>query len=76
MRRSADRLAAILAATLVMGCNPEIPESPPLPPKEPAGPRVNSRPDSKGDLRATLKKKEPGLGKAIPRANTRPNPAL
>jgi hypothetical protein len=78
MRRSADRLAAILAAGLVLGCNPGIPETPPLPPKGPAPPSLVLRPDPNGDARAGLKKtqKEPGLGKAIPKANTRPNPAL
>jgi hypothetical protein len=78
MRRSADRLAAILAAALVMGCNPGTPETPPLPPKGPARPSVGVRPDPKGDIRAGLKKKqkEPGLGKAMLKAYTRPNPAL
>jgi hypothetical protein len=78
MRCFADRLAAILAAALAMGCNPGTPDAPHLPPKGPARPSLNAQLDPRGDARAVLKKKqkEPGLGKAIPKANTRPNPAL
>jgi hypothetical protein len=61
MRRSADRLALLLAAALVMGCSPETADRGP----EPARADVSPRPAPKGGAGPALKrKKEPGLGGA------------
>jgi hypothetical protein len=67
MRRYADRLAVLLAATLVMGCTPET--STPSP--EPAGTDVSPHPTPKGGIGLALKKKkkQPGLGSAPPKAS-------
>jgi hypothetical protein len=75
MRSSADRLVAILAAALVMGCNPGTPT---VPPKGPAPPSVIVQPGPKAVAGSGLKKKqkEPGLGKAMPKAYRRRDTAL
>jgi hypothetical protein len=74
MRRSADRLALLVAATLVSGCKPETSTPPP---SAPAHPDVILGPGTAGGPRAPAKKpKEPGLGNATPRSSGKRRAAL
>ena len=73
MRRSAARLALLIAATVAIGCTPEDPTPPPQPPTVDAPqPAVKSG----GPQLAVKKKKEPGLGKATPRTSRKPPASL
>jgi hypothetical protein len=72
MKRSADWSALLLAAGLVMGCTPETSAPPP---SGSAKADESLRPDPKGGAGSGIrkKKKEPGLGHAMPNASRRPN---
>ncbi len=71
MRRTARRLAVLVAAALVMGCSPEAP-SPPS--DDPNLVDVVVRPASaKGRVgKAIKKRKEPGPGGGVPKSSSLP----
>ena len=75
MRRPANRLTVLFAASLLMGCTPETP----TPPEEPvkADANLQHAPIKEGVGAAfKKKKKEPGPGKAVREAAVKPNAAL
>jgi hypothetical protein len=73
MRRSAARLALLIAATVAIGCTPENATPPQQPTTFDAAPPVAK---SGGPQPAVKKKKEPGLGNATPRTSRKPPASL
>jgi len=68
MRRPVDRLAVLLAVSLAIGCTPEPPTpSSPVASRPDAVPRPAAEKSPK--LVPRKKEKEPGLGRAMPRAS-------